>query len=80
MDGHWPKPGEWWTHVGYGMMYWPSRKGPSFYIEDVIRKEPFGESWVIYSNNDHSGDYFVAQLYEFIQEEWEKAHGAGNVD
>lgn len=57
-------------------MYWSSgRKGPAFRIEEVIVKDPMTESWVIYSNDDNSGDYFVVGMWEFIQGEWEIDNG-----
>jgi len=71
-----PEPGEWWTHKRnhlYGLTFGSYGSYPvSFYIEDVVFKDVLADSWVIYSNNDNSGDYFVAQMWEFIQGDWEK--------
>ena len=80
MPDYVPKVGEWWSHVGsYGYKCgWGHL--PTFYIEDIIVKDDFMDSWVIYSNNDNSDDFFVHQMWQFIQGNWEKANGADYVD
>lgn len=75
-----PERGEYWTHTGFGAMYWPDRKGPVFEIEEIILKEPIDESWVIYCNPDDYSNYFVKLMHEFIQGEWEISYGASKLD
>lgn len=75
-----PEPGEWWQHshkylAGNSFYWWGSASAPKFIIEDVIYKNDLADSWVIYSNNDNC-DYFVVQMWEFIQGDWEIVDGA----
>ena len=57
-----PVAGEWWQYTVTA----PHPYKVEFYIEEVVEKAPYGDSWVIYSNNDNSGDYFVATMEEFM--------------
>lgn len=71
-----PEPGEWWEHIAGPSFAWTSLnpKYPKFIIDDVVYKNDLTESWVIYSNNDGL-DYFVVQMWEFIQGNWRIADG-----
>lgn len=59
-----PIIGHWWE---YRSVLLEHSFRVQFQIRDIVIRQPFENSWVIYSNDDDE-DFFVARMEEFVRE------------